>query len=117
METNSILIHQLLDTVINMYPNLGDLIEEKNHPLPATIDIKAEEPEEDFVNAKLSATNITLKQYKKKKDQKNLKRKVKIIHEYLKFTNVKKRKKNNTENLPGVFIPIIKEKITSISKT
>ena len=75
METNSILIHQLLDTVINMYPNLGDLIEEKNHPLPATIDIKAEEPEEDFVNAKLSATNITLKQYKKKKDQKNLKRK------------------------------------------
>lgn len=100
-----------------MYPNLGDLIEEKNHPLPATIDIKAEEPEEDFVNAKLSATNITLKQYKKKKDQKNLKRKVKIIHEYLKFTNVKKGEKNNTENLPGVFIPIIKEKITSISKT
>ena len=68
METDSVLIYQLLDTVSEVCANLDDLVEEKEDLLPTNMEIIDEEPKEDSVNIKVSATNATLKQYTKAKD-------------------------------------------------
>ena len=83
METNSVLIYQLLDAVSEACANLDDLVEEKEDQLPTNMEIIDEEPEEDSITIKVSATNATLKQYTKAKnlteeDRRKLKKKVKI---------------------------------------
>ena len=64
METDSILIYKLLDTVSETCANLDDLVEEKEDQMPTNMAIIDEEPQEDSVNIgnKCNTQNNTQKQ-------------------------------------------------------
>ena len=60
METDSVLIYQLLDAIHDASSNLNDLISDKDEPLPTNIDIITEQPEKDSMIVKVSAASATL---------------------------------------------------------
>ena len=116
METDSVLIYQLLVAVSEVCANLDDLVEEKEDQLPTNMEIVDEDPEEDSINIKVSATNATLKQYTKAKDlteedRRKIKKNVKIVHENFKLSNAATGKEK-TEKLQKDFASVIKQKIT-----
>ena len=118
MENDSMLIYQIFDAVRNTRENLKDLVDEKEDVLPQNIAIISQDRDNDTMKIKVSAANATFKEMTRLGNtpiddrDKELKRKITVIHEEFTLTKVQSGQQK-VDLLQTNFIPVIQDAISS----